>query len=234
MVEHSNHWSLNYEGGKIVRHAKESPYFIGYSNIQISMDAPFLGRVANEIDRRNATGSRVETAYKGYSDKNLKRSLGRIFGPIAIKSAENEARVVIQIARGTSALNMQQEVILPVLKQQNVTNREIHYGYRSADYFTPPRLPFLLVNIGMIANLTEALPVGSVCIPAKTYDVVGTQDGLDIVASQNHDDDLSSNLGFTATNLFGIQDSMPFVTPSNYPNGKQRFDTLIARAQRQW
>ena len=39
---------INFEGGKIIKHILQSNYCKGYANVQIAMDAPYHGRVADE------------------------------------------------------------------------------------------------------------------------------------------------------------------------------------------
>ncbi len=39
---------INFEGGKIIKYILQSKKCIAYANIQIAMDAPYNGRVADE------------------------------------------------------------------------------------------------------------------------------------------------------------------------------------------
>ena len=41
---------INFEAGKIITHIKDCPNCVGYANLQIAMDAPYHGRVADETD----------------------------------------------------------------------------------------------------------------------------------------------------------------------------------------
>ena len=42
---------LNYEGGKIINHILREKDCLAFANVQIRMDAPWLGEVANDAKR---------------------------------------------------------------------------------------------------------------------------------------------------------------------------------------
>ena len=44
---------LNYEGGKIIKHVLNDQSCVAFANVQIRMDAPWLGEVADESRRQS-------------------------------------------------------------------------------------------------------------------------------------------------------------------------------------
>lgn len=233
MSRNNDHWSVNYEGGKIIEHALMSPLCKGYSNIQISMDAPFLGRVADTSTRRAAPGMRAETAFPGYDENIMINALTGALAGIQ-ETARTSSTLsphefyVFQIARGKAAKSTEHDILAPILKRLAIANYEVAYGYRSDTYFQYPTQEFIFVNIGMMACLTQALPPGQLCIPETTHDVMVKDGNMIVTKSRMHHDDLLSPAGFTATHLFGIADDMPFVTPENYPDGATAFTDLVS------
>lgn len=226
-------WGINFEGGKIVDHATSSANCLGYTNIQIAMDAPFLGKVAHESSRRSAQGGRAETLFEDYDEQRMTDELASALEEIfRVQSIyDSDPTVMIQIARGNSAVSMENDIIMPILSEIGATRYTIHHGYRTHTYFPIPSNKFLMANIGMYADLTTPQPAGTVNIPNSTYDIKEIEDQFIETVHRDHDDDLLSAIGFGAIQLIGMDDDMLFVTPDNYPNGKQMLDDLINRLE---
>ena len=106
---------INYEGGKIISHILKSENCIAYANCQIAMDAPYHGRVADETIRSKG---RSEVQFPGYTDEYLISQLEQIFN--YIKKNYPNIKIVIQIARGRSAVSMKDEIIGPILSKLNI------------------------------------------------------------------------------------------------------------------
>lgn len=231
MIEPERQWAVNYEGGKIVDHALNSPMCKGYSNIQIAMDAPFLGRVADTQTRRSAIGMRAETAFAEYDETRmiamLDRALGAIHDTVTTADASSDdALYIFQIARGKAAVSTEQDVLLPILNRLSIKQYSVSYGYRSSTYFQYPKQSFWFVNIGMMACLDKSQRPGELCIPETTHDIELCNDTMMVTKSRSHNDDVLARSDFMPVHLFGIADDMPFVTPQNYPNGAEAFRRL--------
>lgn len=215
---------INYEGGKIIRYALNGNKCIAYANIQIAMDAPFHGQVANDTLRIKG---RSETQFEGYNDDRLKKQLHAIFSHIDENYEFDE--LVIQIARGKSAYLTEMDILKPVMQELNFPKYRVHYGYRTKDYFPYPENNFIFVNIGMFARLTNInwIKAGDICNPIETYDILGiTDNGFQIENhTKFHNKNILNGLDFEKIILYGIADDMPFITPDSYQ--KELFDDLI-------
>lgn len=208
---------INYEGGKIIEHIIKSPACLAYANIQIAMDAPFHNQVAIEEIRSNG---RSETQFDGYDENNMINNLTSIFKYIQ----ENyHGKILIQIARGKSAMETERDILDPILKSLNITDYTIKHGYHSTCYPDLERLgqPFVFVNYGMFARLTgvdKILP-GMICNPIATIDILAKNiNSFAFSVKRNYDDDknILKLLNVTPIMLYGIADNMPFVTPVEY------------------
>ena len=133
---------INFEGGKIIKHVLETKQCIAYANIQIAMDAPYHGRVADE-KLRNKGRSELQFPKKyGYSDSLVQDKISQILK--YIKENYPNMKVIMQIARGRSAINMYEEVLKSILQEYNLVSEDgninprkfkIVNGYRSKNYF---------------------------------------------------------------------------------------------------
>ena len=142
---------VNFEGHKIGHHAlRLGARFV--LNLQIAMDAPFHGDVADESTR--AAGP-SEEGFEGYNREVMVAGLRR--GAQALRDAMegkssrfDEARVgqavntlIIQIARGRRAPDFQRDVMEPIIQsvffadaRTSTLNVVYVHGYRSTSYFT--------------------------------------------------------------------------------------------------
>lgn len=159
----------NYEGGKIITYALNSGKCIAHVNAQIGMDAPFHGEIANEAVR---TKGRSETQFKDYSDEKLQNQLFDIFNHI-IKNYKF-ADLIIQIARGRSAITTEMEILNPVMCKLEFSKYQVYSGYRKKEYFPYPENDFVFVNIGMFSRIThnDKIKPGDICNPTETYDIL--------------------------------------------------------------
>ena len=210
---------INYEGGKIIQHVMKSEHCIAYANIQIAMDAPYDGRVADETVRNKGRSELQFHAKYNYSDEMVIKNMRDIIRYIV--ETYPDKRLVMQIARGRAAVSMVEEVVKPALGDAIHITQIIH-GYRSVDYFDISNVDydFVFINVGMFAVLgTESykVPVGTICNPRITYNV----DNMDMHISnrQCFDDNRNVLNVFCAPRmtLYGIDDNMPFITPDVYP-----------------
>ena len=213
-------YTINYEGGKIISHVTKSKYCVGYANIQIAMDTPYHGRVADETIRSNG---RSETQFKNYNEKKLISKLVEIFKCIKTKNK----MIIIQIARGRSADPMFNEVIKPILEKLKIIEYEIKNGYRTSDYYNYKKIKqeFIFVNIGMIAILTnpKKIKVGEICNPIITYQIKDFDEEkqkfkINLKKYENFDEEknILNNFNIKKIILYGINDNMKFVIPSVY------------------
>ena len=134
-------------------------------------------------------------------------------------------RVVFQIARGRAAQSMYDEVIAPLARQHTLAHTAV-FGYRSTDYYEfdldPDQSPFVFVNIGMFAVLSqsESVPVGTLCNPVHTCEVIRYSHclGFETAAWTQHmgPANLLDQLELPQIVLYGIADDMPFAVPSVY------------------
>jgi hypothetical protein len=95
---------VNFEAGKIIDNVRHLPNCLAYANCQISRDAPFSDRVADDAVR---TVGRSELAFvsHGYDESLLIAKFREIVSSIKDKylSQENPVKLVIQVARGKAA-----------------------------------------------------------------------------------------------------------------------------------
>lgn len=220
---------VNYEGGKIVAHAESFDACVGVLNVQVAMDAPFQGAVAHEAVR---AAGRSETQFPGYDAARLAKGVATALEEAANAAAAAGANhLVVQVARGRSADSFWAELahLLPVAFQPPAGTATVVHGYRSSDYFSSPTAPFVAVNLGMFARLSDAaaVPPGAVFVPASSVDLQPRQqreagwtpttrrlryaaDGSPAPGSKC----LPTSLPKCA--LLGLADDMPFVTPQSY------------------
>ena len=190
---------VNYEGGKIEQHAQRLACCIGSVNAQIAMDAPFHGAVADEALR--ACG-RAEVQFAGYDRERMHAQLRRAIDALLRHcEAEGARLLIVQLARGRSAVSMLEE-IRHLLPPQEVASAEagaaesnaggadstsgpsggvqmrVRFGYRSSDFFRDePDRPFAFLNVGMFARLDgEGAAPGEVFVPSHTWDVAVAED----------------------------------------------------------
>ncbi len=218
---------INYEGGKIISHILKYPQCIAYANCQIAMDAPYHGRVADESHRQQG---RSEINFPGYDERKLIQSLTIILS--YIYEHHHNIVLIIQIARGRSGKQMFDEVLKPLLDVYDSSSAplryEISYGYRSSDYFRcKSNESFVFLNIGMFAVLTNPLQldVGQLCNPVATwsitsYDAGSTSFVVDPDSFSTFHNDPKNILNqfneIQKIKLYGIEDSMAFITPDVY------------------
>jgi hypothetical protein len=230
---------INYEGGKIISHILQYKNCIAYANIQIAMDAPYHGREAGE-DKRSV--GRSETFFPGYKEEYLISQLDIIFK--YIKDNYKDTKIVIQIARGRSAIPMYEEILKPIIAKCEFINKQckldIHVarGYKTEDYYKPENSEvFVFVNIGMFAVLQEVekVRVAEICNPNQTIDVLSkTDEKLNtngLITYFNDDKNiLNKILNIKKITLAGIADDMPFITKDVYP--KKIIDGLLEEINR--
>lgn len=217
-----NCYGVNYEGGKILAHARKQKGCVGFTNLQIAMDCPFGEDIADENVRSRG---RSETQFKGYDEAQLIEQLSLAFKNIASKFKRTQ--IVCQIARGRSASSFKDEVIEVARLKANLSEFIYFYGYRTTDYFTAPQnVDFFFVNIGMYGRLSENT-VGALCVPIKTNNIWFKDEKLVCDETHLESDDYFYQSQFLAPiHLLGIEDSMPFVTPQHYQ--KEDFLELIS------
>ena len=229
----------NYEGGKIINHILKSPHCIGYANIQIAMDAPFHGRVADEAIRSLGRSELQFPAKYGYSDQLVIDKIVDIL--ILINQKYPNIEIIIQIARGRSGINMFNEVLKPILQKFGLVDCDgnvipskckVVYGYRSKDYFDYSQMTtdFVFLNIGMFAvlNNVDNICVGKVCNPLVTYDITDICLHLDETSKTVFNDAANIlNLLDDIPNIIlcGIDDVMPFIVPEVY--SKKNIEHLV-------
>ena len=211
---------INYEGGKIIDHILKFDSCLGYVNCQIAMDAPYhkVPRVADESIR---SSGRSESQFIGYDENKLKNDLKSIFKYIQDKY--KKTLIVIQVARGRSASITIQEVILPVLTELGINLYKFSTGYRSTDYYHHSgKSKFIFFNYGMFAELSENndIKVGQICNPIASYKIKNYNDldGFKILKKKtNHKNkNILDNFNFPKLIIYGIDDSMKFITPDIY------------------
>jgi hypothetical protein len=214
---------INYEAGKIINHILKYKNCVGYANIQVAMDAPYAGRVADETVREKG---RSESQYKkyGYDENQLISEVFLIFN--YIKEHYPDVKIIIQIARGKAAQSTFDEIINPVLSKLEIKLFDIKFGYRSTDYYVPTTDDkFVFVNYGMFAVLSNIKDIraGQICNPCDTYTIVSYNEDTGFVtdkSKQNYELDkmnILSRLGWNYDiNLYGIADDMPFIVPDVY------------------
>ena len=227
---------VNYEAGKVIDNIRHLPNCLGYANCQISMDAPFSGRVADESVRSTA---RSESLFEDYNEEALKSNFKEIMRLIKTEYLDKspKPKLVIQMARGRASISTINDIILPILDEFGIKKFDIVTGYRSTDYYTGcDNRPFVFLNYGMFGVLTndDKIHVGEICNPILSYSITGTKGNLLLLneGSSFMDDpkNILNNPSITSLNikkiiLFGIEDNMPFITPDEY--NKSDFDILI-------
>ena len=128
------------------------------------------------------------------------------------------------------------EVILPILMKMSIPKYEFVYGYRHKNYYIPTvREEFIFVNIGMFAVLekVESTEIGEICNPTETLIISDLSPDNKLVSDyvitnfSNDKNILSKIPSFKEFLLFGIADTMAFITPDAYP--KASIDELIEK-----
>ena len=213
---------INYESGKIMTHILKFANCVGFANLQIAMDAPFHGRVADETVR---SVGRSELQFPGYDEKKLVATLTTIFKAILAKHGA-DIKIVLQIARGRSAGPTFEEVIKPIFTELGISNYETKFGYRSKDYYVPAdKTPFFYVNYGMFAVLSqvEKVAVGAICNPVISMPITKytASKGFTVSKSKTKKFNSSKNIlnslqEIMKIRLYGIADDMAFITPDVY------------------
>lgn len=226
-----DNFGINYESGKIIDHIINS--CIAFANIQIAMDAPFKGRIADESLRSKGRSEQQFHSQYGYDEEKLKRQLYSIFEYIK-KNYPSDIKLVLQIARGRAAKSTFIEILHPILIDLNIIDRFLDFfdtkqgiikyksGYRTSDYFTPTQdYKFIFINYGMFAVLTneQTISVGTICNVSKTIyiGIDNKQLTINKITTQDNDKNILSKLDcFPQLYLCGIDDNMPFITPDEY------------------
>lgn len=217
---------VNFEAGKIIDNVRHLPNCLAYANCQISMDAPFSDRVADDAVR---TVGRSELAFvsHGYDENALIVKFREIVSSLKDKYlSEKPVKLVIQVARGKAAKSTIKDIIEPVLAELDITNYHFVIGYRSADYYNGAGLDdFVFLNYGMYGVLTKTdkIGVGEICNPVVSYSIA-LSDGPETLIGKDgstFDNDPKNILNDASLRirkivLFGIEDSMPFITPDKY------------------
>jgi hypothetical protein len=230
----------NYEGGKIIKHIKDKykKKLVGYSNFQISMDAPFHNMIADEKLRSKGPSER---SIPDFNFMNFESSVfNGLLEIINYACEKNADTIILQIARGRSGVVFFKDDILPKLNafgrvefQKMENDKYLHYnfyvcgkkkkiiltfGYRAKDYFNlPMKKKFVFVNIGMFARLqfNKKITSGLLCVPFETYKMSADKSIFDKL---EFDDDIlfKSAYKFNKIKLIGIDDDMEFITPEFY------------------
>lgn len=217
---------VNYEGHKITEHALRCGA-VCTLNMQVAMDAPFLGEVADEATR--ATGP-AEASFSGFDRGVMLEGISK-----GINACAGECRrlgattLVVQVARGRSAQSFLETSIAPYLPAD--LDVKIYCGYQSVDFFPPPaaKVLFGFINIGMFARLTAGVLPGEVfaCVDGLAVQATSGVGALRVVAGAWQDAKAGRGIavgshgsvlaaGLPLVRLLGIADDMPFVTPSDY------------------
>jgi hypothetical protein len=219
---------INFVGGKIIKHIKKYLQCLAYANLQITMDAPYhsIPRVADEALRNRGRSEQQFDKKYGYNEEKLCDKLQLILEHI--KRKYHDIKLVIQIARGKAAISTENEIIIPILNKCEIKNYEIIHGYRTSNYYIPKDdTKFIFINYGMFAELSENIPllIGEICNPVITYDIqnynkdnYGNKFIYDGIESFEEDPKniLNQIVGFKKLILYGISDTMPFITPEIY------------------
>jgi len=213
---------INYEGGKIIKHVlKQADDCVAYANVQIRMDSPWHGQVADESQRHLGPS---ETQFDGYSERRSQMisQLTRVFQKAKdlIETAGDIQKLIVQIARGKACEWFIPDIIMPIIERlgsQIQSKIEIIKGYRSINYYNHKSSDgkFIFINIGMFASVTVSQIV-EVCVPMQTLDLTFENTDLKVCCWNEHTDDLGIKLGLTPMILAGLPDDAPFIEPSKY------------------
>ena len=122
---------INFEGNKITYHAiAEGAEFA--MNLQIAMDAPFDGDVANHNFRKKGPS---ESRFSGYKEDDMQKKLKYALDYVTEKCLANHINtVVLQIARGRSGSQFFNQNVKQFLSDK--IQYLIFYGYRSDKYLS--------------------------------------------------------------------------------------------------
>lgn len=190
---------INYEGGKSVpRH----PSCMGWINIQVCSDKSFGGGI---VDEQTMSEQR-------FDKEKHKNDLSIIFRQI--HHVYPEMQIVIRVARGRSAIDTIDQVLLPVIIDAGLNRVQF-----VMDNYTPAvddQSPFVFVNYGMFAEVSDdaSCAPGEICNPVITEEIVACKDGIFQCANRQSttDDEKNIMLRFSCFRnmiLYGIADDMP-------------------------
>lgn len=220
-------FGVNYEGHKITEYALAHGAVCAL-NVQVAMDAPFDGDVADEATR--AVG-RSEQQFAGYRHSAMLCGIQTALSQLRATCLARGATVLfVQVARGRSAKAFFDDSIAPNLPSD--LPHQAWFGYKSGDFFVPPEgnVRFGFVNFGMFARLSGGVRPGEVftCVEGTpvTRDENGhlcvdrwirSRPGVEVAqVVAGHEQALILTAGLPAIRLLGIADDMPFVTPEAY------------------
>lgn len=232
---------VNFEAGKIIEHVRKMPNCLAYANCQISMDAPFSDRVADDTVR-NVGRSELAFVKHGYDESKLIAKFKEILRLMKTNYLDKipQTKMVIQIARGKAAKSTLKEVIEPVLEELKIVRYKIVIGYRNHDYYKynyktahgTHGEPFVFVNYGMFGVLAndDKIGVGEICNPTITYSITSDNkkpktgkvivkkvEGSELRFGSDSRNILNDkSLGIRKIKLYGIDDDMLFITPDKY------------------
>lgn len=235
---------VNFEAGKIIEHVRKMPNCLAYANCQISMDAPFSDRVADDTVR-NVGRSELAFVKHGYDESKLIAKFKEILRLMKTNYLDKipQTKMVIQIARGKAAKSTFKEVIEPVLEELKIVRYKIVIGYRNHDYYKynyktahsasgANGEPFVFVNYGMFGVLSndDKIGVGEICNPVTTYSITSDNkkpktgkvivkkvEGSELRFGSDSRNILNDkSLGIRKIKLYGIDDDMLFITPDKY------------------
>ena len=232
---------VNFEAGKIIEHVRKMPNCLAYANCQISMDAPFSDRVADDTVR-NVGRSELAFVKQGYDESKLIAKFKEILRLMKTNYLDKipQTKMVIQIARGKAAKSTLKEVIEPVLEELKIVRYKIVIGYRNHDYYKynyktahgTHGEPFVFVNYGMFGVLSnvDKIGVGEICNPVTTYSITSENkrpktgkvivkkvEGSELRFGSDPRNILNDkSLGIRKIKLYGIDDDMLFITPDKY------------------
>lgn len=211
-------YGLNYEGGKIIKHVLQQIDCLAYANVQIRMDSPWSGEVADEVKRQLGP---YETQLDGYAERKL-LMIDKLTSVLQkaekiIMSFGNVRQLVIQIARGKACQWFIPDIIMPIIETLSPTIKSmitLVKGYKKPDYYNHNIVdgPFIFINVGMFASVAHCDLV-EVCVPVKTFDL---DSHLNICQWNEHTDDFGILVGLTPMILGGIADDAPFIEPKKY------------------
>lgn len=204
---------INFEGNKINIHAINHGAEFAV-NLQIAMDAPFDGDVANHEFRNKGPS---ESRFAGYKENEMQNKIKYMFNYVTKKCLKkNINTVVLQIARGRSGRAFFNKNVKQFLSEK--IKYIIFYGYRSNKYFKlEKKINFAFINIGMFARFTKSVRPGEVFVCKNGISIKHDKEKNIIILPKSKINNRKIIVaGFPLVKLIGISDSMPFVTPENY------------------
>jgi hypothetical protein len=216
---------INYEGGKIIKHIMKQKGVVAYANVQIRMDSPWHGEIADDSKRNLGP---FETQFTNYTHRRSQmiEKLTLVFRKAQdiIEESKDVDQLIVQIARGKAAEWFIPDIILPIiesLSSQVKSMVKIIKGYRTNDYYInhssslEKSEKFVFINIGMFASVTPSQLV-EVCVPIYTLDITMNGRDLNVLCWNKHVNDFGATIGLTPMILAGIPDDAPFIVPDKY------------------